>query len=67
MKRVKADLSSSYLGGVTRAKVVHGLLFGEQGDRREHSKGIASQQDDIVRMLSHSRELRIRLTAMENE
>lgn len=44
-------LSTGHLGGVTRDEVEHGLLSGELGDRRQHTTGVASQQDDVCGVL----------------
>lgn len=44
-------LSAGHLGGVTGNEVEHGLLRGELGDRRQHTTGVAGQEDDVGGML----------------
>ena len=41
-------LSAGHLGGVTGDEVEHGLLGGELGDGREHTAGVAGEQDDVL-------------------
>lgn len=48
------------LGRVARDEVVHGLLGCELGDRRKDAKGVAGQEDDVLGMAAHARNLGIR-------
>jgi hypothetical protein len=41
---------TGHLGGVTRDKVVHGLLGAELGDGREDTTGVACEEDDVGRV-----------------
>ena len=44
-------LSTGHLGGVTRDEVEHRLLGSELGDGREHTTGVAGEEDDVRGML----------------
>jgi hypothetical protein len=44
------------LGGVTGDEVVHGLLLGEPRDGRQHSEGVAAQQDQVFGVRPHARD-----------
>ena len=43
-----------YLGSVATDEVVHGLLLGEFADRRQHPKGITTQQDEVLGVRAHA-------------
>lgn len=52
---VKAEVrKKSCLSCVARDEVVHGLLFAEAGNGRQHSKGIAAEQDEVLGMGSNA-------------
>jgi hypothetical protein len=46
--RVVWHLGNLYLGGVAGDEVVHGLLLGEARDGRQHTEGVAAQQDEVL-------------------
>ena len=41
-------LGTGHLGGVTRDKVVHGLLGAELGDRRKDTASVAGKEDNVL-------------------
>lgn len=52
-----SDLGTGDLGGVPSDEVVHGLLGGQLGDGRQHSEGVAGEEDDVLGVASDRREL----------
>lgn len=51
-----ALLSASNLGGVSADKVVHGLSSRQLANRREDTKGIAGQKDNVLRVPGNTRD-----------
>ena len=47
-----AHLGSGHLGGVSGDEVVGGLLRREAGDGWQHAKGVAGQENDVLRVPS---------------
>lgn len=41
----------------TPDEVVHRLLLGQLGNRRQHAKGVAAQHDDVLGVAAHARDL----------
>ena len=48
--RAQADLRSGDLGGVAADEVVQGLIRGEPGDGRKDPRGVAGEEEDVLRM-----------------
>ncbi len=53
-----SHLGSGHLGSVTAHEEVHGLLGCELADRRQHTKRVARQQNDVFRMAALARDLK---------
>mmetsp|Transcript_20325 Transcript_20325/g.44292 ORF Transcript_20325/g.44292 Transcript_20325/m.44292 type:complete len:251 (+) Transcript_20325:523-1275(+) len=53
LRLLDAHLSARHLGRVAGDEVIHHLLRGQLRDRRQNSKGIAGQEDDLLRLIGH--------------
>jgi len=42
-----APLGASHLGGVAGEEVIHRLLFGQFGDRRQNPEGVTGEEDNV--------------------
>ena len=46
----EADFGAGNLAGVAGDEVVDGLVRAELGNRRHHARGVAGEEDDVLRM-----------------
>src|SRR5271157_1041094 len=49
-----AGLGTSHFGGISGQKMVHGLVRGQFGNRRQYPEGITGEHDDIGGMPTHA-------------
>ena len=56
---MRSSITGTHLGGVAGDEVVHGLRGGEAGHGRQHAKGVAAQQDDVLGVGAHAWDARV--------